>query len=377
MVIYNGLVFTDDCRFTMADILLEGDRIIKVAPAGSLSHSDGIDAAGGFVLPGFVDIHTHGAVDCDFCDAEAEKLEKMLEYYASNGITSVVPATMSFNKPILSEVIETAVSYFHQDGHGAVLRGVNMEGPFINIEKKGAQNGEYIRNPSLEMFNHLNDLSGGNIRLVDIAPEVEGSMEFIKNVSNKCVVSLAHTTANYDVASAAFDAGARHVTHLFNAMPPFDHREPGVIGAASDKAEFVELITDGIHLHPSVVRATFKWFGNDRVCLISDSMRACGMPNGEYTLGGQKVNMEDGKATLENGTIAGSATNLTECCRRAVGFGVSLEDAIRAASINPAKAVGLDNEVGSLTPGKRADVVIWNHAMQIQQVIIGGKTVRD
>lgn len=375
MLIRNGLVFTDDCRFASADILFEGDRIKQVAPAGSLTSHDMIDAEGGYVLPGFVDIHTHGCVGSDFCDADAAGLEKMLAYYGGQGVTTLVPATMSFNEPILGDVLKTAVPYFHKEGYGAVLRGVNMEGPFINIEKKGAQNGEYIMAPEIAMFDNLNELSGGNIRMVDIAPELPGSMEFIKQISRKCVVSLAHTNANYNQASEAFDAGAGHVTHLFNAMPGFAHRDPGVIGAASDKARFVEIISDGFHLHPSVVRSVFRWFGEDRVCLVSDSMRACGMPNGEYDLGGQQVFMKDGKATLADGTIAGSATPLAEMCRRAVRFSVPIEQVIRAATINPAKAVGLDNEVGSLTPGKRADIVIWNRDLQTSRVIVGGKTV--
>ncbi len=377
MVIYNGLVFTDEGKFILADLAFEGDRITKIAPAGSLPTKDGIDAEGGFVLPGFVDIHTHGVVNSDFCDADPEGLENMLQHYGSQGVTSVVPATMSFDEPILSDVIKAALPFFGADGHGAVLRGINMEGPFINYDKKGAQNGKYIVEPSIAMFNNLYELSGGNIRMVDIAPEVKGSLEFTKEVSRKCVVSLAHTSATYAEATEVLNAGASHVTHLFNAMPPFNHREPGVIGAASDGADFVEIISDGIHLHPAVVRSVFKWFGPDRVCLVSDSMRACGMPNGEYSLGGQKVIMTDGKAVLEDGTIAGSATNLPECCRRATRFSVPFEEAVRAATINPAKAVGIDNEVGSLTPGKRADIVIWNRDMQTSRVIIGGKTVVD
>lgn len=377
MVIYNGLVFNDECRFVLADLEYEGGRITRVAPAGSLPSRDGIDAEGNFVLPGFVDIHTHGVMDSDFCDADTSGLEKMLQYYGSQGVTSVIPATMSYNEEILINILKSAQPYFDADGYGAVLRGVNMEGPFINYDKKGAQNGKYIMPPSIEMFNNLYEAANGYIRLVDIAPELEGSTEFIREVSRKCVISLAHTNANYEQASEAFMAGASHVTHLFNAMPPFTHREPGVVGAASDSANFVELIVDGIHIHPAVVRSVFKWFGGDRVCLISDSMRACGMINGIYSLGGQKVIMNDGKATLEDGTIAGSAVNLAECCRRAAKFSVSLEDAVRAATLNPAKAVGIDNVVGSLTPGKRADVVIWNRDLQTCQVISGGKVIVD
>ncbi|MEG2931486.1 MAG: amidohydrolase family protein, partial [Ruthenibacterium sp.] len=214
--------------------------------------------------------------------------------------------------------------------------------------------------------------SGENIKLVDVAPELDGALSFIEKASRKCVVSIAHTCADYDQSKAAFAAGASHVTHLFNAMPAFTHRAPGVVGAASDDAAHVEAISDGIHLHPAVVRSIFKWFGDTRVCLISDSMRACGMPNGDYTLGGQPVHMVDGKATLQDGTIAGSATCLAECFRRAVGFGVPLESALRAATINPAQCIGLFDCVGSITAGKRADVLVLDETLHPEHIFIGG-----
>ncbi|MDL2323994.1 N-acetylglucosamine-6-phosphate deacetylase [Ruminococcaceae bacterium OttesenSCG-928-A16] len=376
MIIKNGVVFTDEYVFAKADVAFEGGVITQIAPADTLHGADVMDAKGGYVLPGFVDIHTHGAVNFDFCDGNAEGIEKMLAYYGSQGVTTVVPATMSFNQPILADVLDVAIPYFEKEGHGAVLRGVNMEGPFINMDKKGAQNGKYIVNPQIEMFNALYQQCGGRIRLVDIAPELPGSLDFIKAVKDKCTISIAHTNANYDQALAAFEAGASHVTHLFNAMPPFTHRAPGVIGAASDMATFVELISDGFHLHPSVVRAVFNWFGKNRVCLISDCMRATGMPDGDdYSLGGQRVIMQGGKATLEDGTLAGSATNLAEMTRRAIGFGVPMEDALRAATANPATATGLIHQVGSLTAGKQADIVIWNQKLENQAVLVGGKLV--
>ena len=376
MVITNGLVFGEDCLFSMADIAYEGDRITQIAPAGSLPAGDAIDAGGGYVLPGFVDIHTHGCMGSDMCDADPAGLAKMLGYYGRNGVTSVVPATMSYNEPILTDIIKVALPFFEQDGHGAVLRGVNMEGPFISPNKAGAQNPQYITDPDLAMFDALFTLSGGRIRLVDIAPELAGSLDFTRHVSRKCAVSIAHTAANYAETVAAFDAGARHVTHLFIAMPSFNHREPGVIGAAFDKASHVEMIADGIHLHPSVVRSVFKWFGEKRVCLISDSMRGTGLPDGEYDLGGQMVLLQKDRATLVGtDTIAGSATNLAECCRRAVRFGVPLEHAVRAATLNPATATAQEHVVGSLMPGKRADIVIWNADLQTSEVIVGGRRI--
>lgn len=376
MIIKNGQVFNSLGRFIPADVELAGDRIVKVAPAGTLHGEEEIDATGKYVTPGFVDIHIHGAAGADFCDSvdgSQEYIRTMQKYLGSQGVTSFMGTTMAFSEEILTGIFNTARPLFGQESEGAVLRGVNMEGPFFNKAKKGAQAEEYIIDPNWEMFQRLWDVSGGNIRLVDVAPELPGAPEFVEKASKLCTVSIAHTCATYEEAREAYARGATHTTHLFNAMPAFTHRAPGVVGAASDYAAHVEMISDGIHLHPAVVRAVFSLFGADRVCLISDSMRACGMPNGEYSLGGQKVFMNDGLATLEDGTIAGSATCLAECFRRAVSFGVPLETALKAATINPAQAVGLFDELGSVTAGKRADVLVLNKDLHPEHIFIGGK----
>lgn len=376
MIIKNGQVFNSIGRFIPADVELVGDRIAKVAPAGTLYGDEEIDAAGKYVTPGFVDIHIHGAAGADFCDSvdgSQEYVRTMQKYLGSQGVTSFMGTTMAFSEEILNGIFSTVRPLFGQESEGAVLRGVNMEGPFFNKAKKGAQAEKYIVDPDWEMFQRLWETSGHNIRLVDVAPELPGAPEFIEKASKLCTVSIAHTCATYDEAREAYAHGATHTTHLFNAMPAFTHRAPGVVGAASDYAAHVEMISDGIHLHPAVVRAVFALFGAERVCLISDSMRACGMPNGEYSLGGQKVFMKDGLATLEDGTIAGSATCLAECFRRAVSFGVPLESALRAATINPAQAVGLFDEIGSVTAGKRADVLVLDRTLHPEHIFIGGK----
>lgn len=376
MILKNGKVFTALGRFMEADVEIQGDRIVQVAPAGTLEGTEVIDAAGKYVTPGFVDIHIHGAAGDDFCDCvdgSDKYVRTMAQYLGSQGVTTFMGTTMAFSEEILENIFKTVRPLFHQEGQGAVLRGVNMEGPFFNKGKKGAQAEEYIIDPDYQMFQRLFDVTGGNIRIVDVAPELPGCLEFIEKASKKCTVSIAHTSATYEQAKAGFAHGATHTTHLFNAMPAFTHRAPGVVGAAADDAAHVEMICDGIHLHPAVVRAVFALFGAERVCLISDSMRACGMPNGEYSLGGQKVFMNDGKATLEDGTIAGSATCLAECFRRAVKFGVPLETALRAATINPAQAVGLFDELGSITAGKRADVLVLDKDLQPEHIFIGGK----
>lgn len=376
MIIKNGQVFNSNGRFIPADVELAGDRIVKVAPAGTLHGDEELDAAGKYVTPGFVDIHIHGAAGSDFCDGmdgSDKYVRAMQKYLGSQGVTSFLGTTMAFSEEILDRIFDTARPIFGQEGYGAVLRGVNMEGPFFNKAKKGAQAEEYIIDPDWEMFQRLWERSGHNIRLVDVAPELPGALEFAQKASKLCTVSIAHTCATYEEATAAFANGFTHTTHLFNAMPAFTHRAPGVVGAASDFAEHIEMICDGIHLNPAVVRAVFNMFGPDRVCIISDAMQACGMPNGEYSLGGQKVFMTDGLATLADGTIAGSATCQAEGFRRAVKFGVPLESALKAATINPAKAAGLFDEVGSIAVGKRADVLVLGADLHPEHIFIGGK----
>lgn len=376
MIIKNGQVFNSNGRFIPADVELAGDRIVKVAPAGTLHGDEELDAAGKYVTPGFVDIHIHGAAGSDFCDGmdgSDKYVRAMQKYLGSQGVTSFLGTTMAFSEEILDRIFDTARPIFGQEGYGAVLRGVNMEGPFFNKAKKGAQAEEYIIDPDWEMFQRLWERSGHNIRLVDVAPELPGALEFAQKASKLCTVSIAHTCATYEEATAAFANGFTHTTHLFNAMPAFTHRAPGVVGAASDFAKHIEMICDGIHLNPSVVRAVFNMFGPDRVCIISDAMQACGMPNGEYSLGGQKVFMTDGLATLADGTIAGSATCQAEGFRRAVKFGVPLESALKAATINPAKAAGLYDEVGSIAVGKRADVLVLGADLHPEHIFIGGK----
>lgn len=375
MILQNGSIFTALGRFMPADVRIEDGRIAEVAPAGSLSGGEVLDASGRYVTPGFVDIHIHGAAGEDFCDSvdgDAKHVRAMQQYLGSQGVTSFLGTTMAFSEEILGGIFSTIRPLLGAEGEGAVLRGVNMEGPFFNKSKKGAQAEKYIIDPDWEMFQRLYEASGGSIRLLDVAPELPGAMEFIQKAAKLCTVSIAHTSATYEQAKDAFAHGASHTTHLFNAMPAFTHRAPGVVGAAADDAAHVEMICDGIHLHPAVVRAVFALFGAERVCLISDSMRACGMPNGVYTLGGQTVYMTDGRATLEDGTIAGSATCLAECFRRAVKFGVPLESALRAATINPAQAAGLFDELGSVTAGKRADLLVLGRDLMPEAIFIGG-----
>ena len=374
MVIKNGIVFCDDGVLRAADLELQGDRIAAVTEPGKAAGESVLDAAGCYVVPGYVDIHIHGAMGADFSDGDPEGVRTMARFLLTQGVTSFLGTSMALSEARLTEVYTAARPLFGQSvPDGATLRGINMEGPFFSQEKRGAQNPEFIIPPNFEMFTRLNEASGGNIRTVAVAPETEGGLDFVERASKVCSVSIAHTSAGYDTAHQALERGANHVTHVFNGMTPFHHRDPGIVGAAVDSNAYVELICDGIHVHPAMVRSVFRLFGEDRMCLISDAMRACGMPEGKYDLGGQMVTVANNAATIDNGSLAGSVCVLSQCVRNAVKFGIPLESALKAATINPARSVGLDGQVGSVTPGKRADLLVLDKDLALRQVILGGQ----
>ena len=372
MIIKDANVFTQDNRFVRGDVIVRDGRFVH-ATGEQPADEEVVDARNLMMIPGLVDIHFHGCKGADMCDGTKEALDVIMDYEASVGVTSVCPATMTIPRDELLAVMKNAGAYSYHGG--AHLVGINMEGPFISPSKKGAQAAENIMHCDYEYFCQLQEAAGGLIKLVDIAPEEPGAMEFIDEVKGKVVVSLAHTASDYDTAREAIEHGASHATHLYNAMPPMNHRNPGVIGAVRDSSEcHVELICDGVHIHPSVIRATYAMFGAERIILISDSMRATGLEDGEYTLGGQPVKVRGNLATLHDGTIAGSATNLMDCLRFAVReAGIPLETAVMCATANPAREIGIFDEVGSITAGKRADFILLNQNLEIVRVYIDGK----
>ena len=374
MLIKNGTVFTNGTSFEKKEIEIEGIQIKSLhSPGEAASGSDVYDAEGCYVIPGLVDLHFHGCVGSDISDHDLEGIRKMAAYELKSGITAICPATMTLSEKILSDALSTAKQYVSEtaeaDRDGAVLTGINLEGPFVSPAMKGAQNPDYIMNPDLAMFHRLLAKAPGLPKLITLAPELPGAMEFIKEASKDIVISLGHSTADYETATEAFQKGASHVTHLFNAMPPFAHRQPGLIGAAADDPGcMAELICDGIHIHESAVRAAFKLFPG-RMILISDSMRATGLEDGTYDLGGQQVIVKGRLAALADGTIAGSATNLFDCMRTAISFGIAPETAIACATANPAKSIGMYDSVGSLTPGKYADILLLDPEYRLVRVL--------
>ena len=374
MIIKDADVFTQDNCFVRTDIVVKDGKFAAISDmtegAGEVIKADGL-----YMIPGLVDIHFHGCKGADMCDGTREALDVIAAYEASVGVTSICPATMTIPKDELVKVMKNAGEYSYNGG--AHIVGINMEGPFISPSKKGAQAADNIMHCDYEYFCKLQEAANGLIKLVDIAPEEPGAMEFIDKVKDNVVVSLAHTASDYDTAKEAIERGASHATHLYNAMPPLNHRNPGVIGAVRDSGKcHAELICDGVHIHPSVIRATFAMFGAERMILISDSMRATGLDDGEYTLGGQPVSVKGNLATLHDGTIAGSATNLMDCMRYVVKeAGLSLETAVMCAASNPAKEIGIFDEAGSIAVGKRADFVLLDKELNIVGVYIDGKEI--
>lgn len=366
MIIRNGMVFQENKNFVQRDVYIENGRIVHSIQ--DVEDTAEVDASGLYVLPGLVDIHSHGAVGHDFSDGDEEGLKEILKYEYSHGITTYCPTSMTVDKEKLTKIFSSIADWKDVKGMSHVA-GINMEGPFLDINKRGAHRPEWILDPDIDLFRECNRLCRGKIRLVTLAPNIDGAMEFIQALKEETVISLGHTAADYDTCKKALDAGACHVTHLYNAMNPLEHRAPGLIAAASEDENCVaELICDGIHVHASMIKVAFKLFP-DRIALISDSMRAVGLVNGTYELGGQQVHVDGRRATLSNGTIAGSATNVYDCMCTAVSFGIPLEDAIAAATITPAKSIGIFDEVGSLTPGKRADVLLVDKNLKLVKVV--------
>ena len=372
MLLIHANYLDEDFRLVQGDIEIEDGKILRVGKDLPRKEEDlAVDCAGSYtVVPGFVDVHIHGCAGADTCDATREALEAMAAFLLAHGVTSFCPTTMTTSRETIQAALLAAKDMMdHPMEGGARVVGVNIEGPFIAKERKGAQKEEDILPPDFPLFQQFYEESGGIVRLVDVAPEQPGGLEFVEKASQLCTVSIAHTTADYDQAKAAFDKGVTHATHLFNAMSGLHHRKPGVVGAVFDDSRVRgELICDGFHIHPAVLRAAFRLLG-DRALIVSDSMRANGMPEGEaFDLGGQMVTVHQGKALLPDGTIAGSVTNLHQEIKNLVSFGVPFEQAVKAATLIPARAIGLDGEIGSIAPGKRADLVVLDENLDIAAV---------
>ena len=371
MVFKNGKVFTGE-KFEQKDVRVEDDIIVEVGAGLTIrAGEEMIELGDELLIPGLIDLHTHGCMGYDFSTASKEEIEKMCAFYLSKGITSVAATTMTMDYEDYKKAAATIGDYMESvENHNLI--GINMEGPFLSVEKKGAHDPQYIMDASQEKMDELNKLAKGHFLIVDVAPERPGGIEFIKKNSKDFVISVAHTAADYEKAMEAFAAGATEVTHLFNAMNGLGHRDPGVPGAAFASGANVEMICDGIHIHPTVMKMVYKMMG-DHLLVISDSMSAAGLQDGEYVLGGLPVNVKEGKATLKDGTIAGSTTDML----REMGVwiekcGLSIEEILPCMTINQARAVRMDHKIGSIAKGKAADLVIISPAREIRAVYKNG-----
>ena len=372
----NARIFTSDFQFKTGAFEVKdglfGEVLAENVPA------DAIDLQGATVIPGLVEVHSHGNSGADFSDGSYEGLKAMAKFYAQCGATSFAPASMTLPYDVLSKAFATGKQLAQEapEGHARFM-GIQMEGPYFSYAKRGAQNPDYLMEPDFEGFKKLYDECDGLIRIVDIAPELPGAAEFVEKASKLCTVSIAHTDCTYDHAKAAIDAGVTHLTHLYNAMPGIHHRNPGVIPAGVENPSVqAEIICDGYHIHPASVRLAFSMFKN-RMIIVSDSGRCAGQPEGyQFDLGGQMAELRGGVAKLVGTeTIACSASNMWSCLRNSISWNVPEEEAVRAASYNPAKALGVHDRVGSIETGKYADFVITDANYETKRVFIGGKEI--
>ena len=368
MKIINAQVFDTDFTFKNKDICVTATTFTPES-----SNDEIIDAQGLYAIPGLIDTHFHGAVGSDFMDGTPEALSAIAKYEASIGVTSICPASMTMGEEDIVKACANARN-FKASAQEAELVGINMEGPFVSQNRVGAQNPKFVVAPSAEFFRKANTASGNLIKLLAIAPETTNGLATIKALKDEVLCCIAHTTASYDIASEAISEGATRLTHLYNAMPPIHHRDPGPIAAGADASWCeAEIICDGIHIHPAAVRVAFKLYGDERMILISDSMMACGLNNGEYQLGGQKVIVKDRKATLESGTIAGSATNLFDCMKIAITqMGIPFESAVRCATYNPARSLQILDKVGSIENGKQANLLLVDSKLNLKAILLRG-----
>lgn len=361
MLYKNGLVVMPDFSLESADVRVSKGRIMEILPPGMISDGEGeIDLGGNILAPGFVDMHIHGCMGVDF-SSEAHTnqcLDIMSRYLYSRGVAAFAPAAMTMPYKDLCNLMERFARVSINPMRGAALAGVYLEGPFLSVEKCAAQPAEYMISPETEKLRELYRLSGENIRIACVAPESDGAMDFIRRAKKFCRISAAHTTADYQTGLLAVEAGITNATHLFNAMNDIARREPGIAAALLESDCFCEMICDGVHIHPAVIRLTYRIVGAQRFCIVSDAMAATGLGEGEFLLGTQHVNVRENQARLSNGSLAGSVTDICAAFERAVEFGIPPLDALRAATLNPAKALGADGRLGSIEVGKWARFIM-------------------
>ncbi|WP_270577691.1 N-acetylglucosamine-6-phosphate deacetylase [Caldibacillus thermoamylovorans] len=351
-------------------VLIEGEKIKEVGPVSNMPTSFSGEVLSYpktmTIVPGFIDVHIHGAGGADAMDATPDALNKIAQHLVKEGTTAFLATTMTQSKQAIEAALKNAGEFIHstenRTGQAEII-GIHLEGPFIHPKRKGAQPEEFILLPSPSQFDEWQELAQNTIRIVTLAPDQENGIALVKHLAEHGVIaSIGHSDANFQDVVAAVEAGASHVTHLFNGMRGLHHREPGTAGGALLLKELtVELIADGIHVHPKMIDLVFRLKDLDHAVLITDSMRAKWLPDGESELGGQKVFVSDGKATLEDGTLAGSILKLNQGVKHVMEFAnLTLPEVVKLVTMNPAKELGLHHRKGSIEAGKDADLVVLN-----------------
>ena len=374
MKLTNANYFTPDCAFLPGDIYISGERFTGASNDKEI-YGEEINCEGLFAVPGLIDIHIHGSADCEFSACSTEALIGMAKYLINEGVTSFIPTTMTANEKLIKNMCRTAGEYINKEDTSEVI-GIHIEGPFISEEKRGAQNLAFIKKPDMAFYRELQELSNNKIKIITVAPEIQGAMEFVSAICKEAIISIAHSNADYQTAQKAFLNGASHVTHLFNGMSAFGHRSPGIVGAAFDSACMVELISDGSFVFPAVMRAMFKMFGDDRIIIISDGTSATGGKKDVYTVDGRVFIVKDGVVQLENGTLVGPAISMRQSIQRMVKeFNIPLESVIKCATYNPAKQLNLLNDYGLIREGNYADLLLLDKNLDVKMVFKKGRCV--
>ncbi len=371
--IKNANILNDEFKFEKNDLQIDNGKIVKIG--SDLSGGELIDAKGAYIFPGLVNIHTHGAMGYDSVGCGYEGINEMSKLWAKTGTTSFLPTLVTALRDDLCKAAENVASVMDKGTDGATVIGIHLEGPYLSEKYKGAHRPDWLRTPKEFDFDEVQAAAQGNIRLLTMAPELDGGIKFIKKYADKVKISLGHTAATYDVCKEAFEAGAAHVTHLFNAMPGIHHRDLTLIAAAFESDAMIELIGDGLHVKKQPAMMAYKLFGDERMILINDSVNAAGLGDGKYEFGGFNVTVKDGIALQDNGTICGGTATLWDCVMNMISWGVSIQSAVKMATYNPAKAIGLADKIGSIKEGKDADILIVSSELQLCDVFVKGRKI--
>lgn len=372
MIFRGGNVFYNG-GFQKLDVRIQDGLIREIRDHISSETGETVkDISGRRLLPGLIDVHTHGRAGEDFTYASPEGICRAAADYCAQGVTSLLATTMTMEEEFSRQMVSRISRAMEADYQGSRILGINLEGPFLGRDKKGCHDERYLRPVDIDWFAQLDECARGRIRMVDLDPRSPESLSFIRRYGGEKIISIAHSSAGYDLACQAADAGAWHVTHLFNAMNSLHHREPGILGMVYDKKVYAELITDGLHVHPSVIRMMFAMIP-EKICLVSDSLSAAGQPEGTYELGGLQVYVKEGRACLADGTLACSTISVYEGMLRCMEFGVPEEQAILAATWQPACSIRMEDKIGAIRQGLYADLLVTDQEYHLEEVYVGGK----